>query len=390
MNYKTIKDEEKKYVGQAETKPIGNVAEKPVQPVVAETQSVGARTTADTQNTQNKQQTAPATYGYTSGGQSQYDAGSNQAYQNAMAALEQAKQSMPTYSSSYDQQIMDLYNQITNRPSFNYNMNEDALYQQYKDMYTQQGKMAMMDTMGQAAALTGGYGSSYGQNVGQQAYQGYLQQLNDIVPELHGQAYNRYAQEGQDLLNQYSMLGDLRNEEYSRYQDALSQYWQNLNYLQGQADDAYSRGYNEWYNQQQLDYQKERDAIADKQWQTEYDENKRRYDQEWAQSQSRSYSGGGSGSSGSRNKLSNSQMASIRDAYENGGVEALERELQLMVINGDIDDDFAEELLSLYLPDLDLEVEDQNKDQNKGQKAYSSSGSSNMAAARKKAMREIR
>ena len=127
MNLKSINDEEKKYVYQAQQL-VGNVAEKPVQPIVSETQNAGART-ADTQRNQNSQQqtVAPASPGYTSQSQSQYDAGANQAYQNAMAALEQAKQSMPTYSASYDQQIMDLYNQITNRPSFNYNMNEDAL-----------------------------------------------------------------------------------------------------------------------------------------------------------------------------------------------------------------------------------------------------------------------
>ena len=46
----------------------------------------------------------------------------------------------------------------------------------------QQGKQAMQDTMGQAAALTGGYGSTYGQAVGQQQYDAYLQNLNDEVP----------------------------------------------------------------------------------------------------------------------------------------------------------------------------------------------------------------
>ena len=42
--------------------------------------------------------------------------------------------------------------------------------------------------MGQAAALTGGYGSTYGEQVGQQAYNAYLQNLNDIVPQLQQQA----------------------------------------------------------------------------------------------------------------------------------------------------------------------------------------------------------
>ena len=72
-------------------------------------------------------------------------------------------------------------------------MNSDALYQQYRDLYTQQGQMAMMDTMGQAAAMTGGYGNSYAQTAGQQMYNQYLGKLNEVVPELYQQAYNRYT-----------------------------------------------------------------------------------------------------------------------------------------------------------------------------------------------------
>ena len=64
-----------------------------------------------------------------------------------------------------------------NRGDFQFDVNADALYQQYKDHYTQPGKTAMQDTVGKAAALTGGYGSSYAQTVGQQAYQAHLKQL---------------------------------------------------------------------------------------------------------------------------------------------------------------------------------------------------------------------
>ncbi len=41
-------------------------------------------------------------------------------YENAMAALEQARGQAPTYGSEYDAQIRDLYNQIVNRGSFSY------------------------------------------------------------------------------------------------------------------------------------------------------------------------------------------------------------------------------------------------------------------------------
>jgi hypothetical protein len=100
----------------------------------------------------------------------------------------------------------------------------------------------MMDTMGQAASLTGGYGNTYGQAVGQQQYTAYLQQLNDIVPELYDRAYAHYQNEGQDMLNQYGLLGDLRDTEYGRYQDALNQYWNNISFLQGEEETAYNRG----------------------------------------------------------------------------------------------------------------------------------------------------
>lgn len=184
--------------------------------------------------------------------QYQYDASGNEAYQQAMAALEQAKAAKPTYAGTYDQQLKDLYDQIVNREKFSYDVNADALYQQYKDQYVTQGKMAMMDTMGQAAALTGGYGNSYAQSAGQQAYQGYLQQLNEVVPELYGMALDRYNQEGDAMMEQYAMLGDLQDTEYSRYQDALDRYWQNVSYQQQLADDAYDQGYENWYNAYQM------------------------------------------------------------------------------------------------------------------------------------------
>jgi guanine deaminase len=57
----------------------------------------------------------------------------------------------------------------------------------------QQGQQAMRDTMGQAAALTGGYGNTYAQQAGEQAYAAYLSRLNDVLPELYGEAYNRFG-----------------------------------------------------------------------------------------------------------------------------------------------------------------------------------------------------
>lgn len=146
------------------------------------------------------------------------------AYEKAMQTLKQAQTNAPTYSSSYDDDINEIYNQIVNRPAFKYDYSTDPLYNQYKEQYTQLGKQAMKDTMGQTAALTGGYGNSYGSAVGQQQYDAYLQRLNDVVPELYGQAYDIYSQEANDLEKQYSMLLDRQSTEYNEWRDALSDY----------------------------------------------------------------------------------------------------------------------------------------------------------------------
>lgn len=143
---------------------------------------------------------------------------------------EEEKKFTTGYQSQYKDRIQGLYDQIAGRKDFSYDVNADAMYQQLKDQYVQGGRMAMMDTMGQAQAMTGGYGNSYAQGVGQQAYQGYLQWLNDQVPNLYQMALNRYIQQGDQMLDQYSMLTSQEAQDYARWQDQ-----QNLALQQAQA-----------------------------------------------------------------------------------------------------------------------------------------------------------
>ena len=78
--------------------------------------------------------------------------------QAAQAYLEQVKASKPgAYQSRWDDELTSLYDQIRNRKKFSYDMGTDPLYQQYREQYQRLGRLAMQDTMGQAAALTGGY-----------------------------------------------------------------------------------------------------------------------------------------------------------------------------------------------------------------------------------------
>lgn len=232
------------------------------------------------------------------------------------------------YQSQWKSNIDNLMGHIQNRGKFEYNVNNDALYQQYKDQYIRQGQQAMMDTMGQAAALTGGYGNSYAQTVGQQTYQGYLQQLNDRIPELYQLALNQYNQETNDLYNQYGLYSDRENQDYGRYRDMLSDYYAELDRLTEDARYKSDTDYNRYMDSYDMAYGQYRDNVSDwqwqnqfdtsnkqwqaefdtanKQWQAEFNEDKRRYDQEYQLALEKAYgsgsgTGSGSGSGSSKN-----------------------------------------------------------------------------------------
>lgn len=181
---------------------------------------------------------------------------------NELAKQRAALQGNRTYASQYAQAIND----YVNRGKFSYDFNADPIYNQYKDSYTRQGKLAMRDTMGQAAALTGGYGNSYAQTAGQQVYNNYMQQLNDVVPQLNELAYARYTQEGNDLLNKANALGEADSNEYQRllqnYSIAADEFNTASALERNFASDALAR--------EQLEYQKERDKVSDAQWEKQY------------------------------------------------------------------------------------------------------------------------
>jgi len=212
----------------------------------------------------------------------------------AEALLQQQMASKPgDYQSTWGDQLQDTIAQILNRQPFSYDLNGDMLYQQYADQYRTQGKLASMDVMGQAAAMTGGYGNSYAQIVGQQAYQGYLQQLNDKVPELYQIALNQYNAEGDNLRDQASILAQMEEQDYGRYRDTVSDYYTELDRLTNDSRYQAEQDYGKWADDLSFLYGQYRDSVGDKQWQAQFDEAKRQYDEQMALSKSKSSGGGG-------------------------------------------------------------------------------------------------
>lgn len=128
---------------------------------------------------------------------------------------------------SYTDQIEALLKQLQNRETFSYDPNTDPTYQQLQGMYQQQGQQAMTDPLAQAASLTGGYGSSYAQTAGQQAYQASLQELAAQIPDLYALAQKTYQMEGEALQDQADVLTGLQQDALDEYQSELD-YWMGL------------------------------------------------------------------------------------------------------------------------------------------------------------------
>lgn len=217
--------------------------------------------------------------------------------QSASGAYNTAKDAVNNYedfSYSNQAQLDTIMNSILNRQPFSYDFNEDAFYHMYADKYGQQAQMAMADTMGQAAAMTGGFGNSYVQSVGHQAYTREMQNLNDKIPELYQLALDKYKMEGQDLYNQYGMLTDDRSTEYGMWNDGYNKLMDALGIARSDYYDGANMYYTEQNNKNSVASQQFNDAMSlwtadtENKWkQAEWTESNNRYGQEdkWKQAE---------------------------------------------------------------------------------------------------------
>ena len=185
----------------------------------------------------------------------------------------------------YSGQIASLYNQVVGSPEFKYDVNKDPLFQSYKNNYMQTGQRAMQDAVGTAAGLTGGYGNSWGATAGYQAYQWYLQQLNNAIPDLEQRAFDKYKyyQDAQRADAQLAMAQD--QMAYNRYRDTVQDWMASLDFantLYGQENTWDRNDWNDLRNyytniasMENTDYWRDRD----------FGEDARRYDLEFYENQ---------------------------------------------------------------------------------------------------------
>ncbi|MBE6685825.1 MAG: hypothetical protein E7591_01175 [Ruminococcaceae bacterium] len=136
------------------------------------------------------------------------------------------------YDSEYASLAKEVINEYLSREDFDYNVNTDKIYKQYADKYKREGESAMRDTIASASALTGGYGNSYAVTAGSQAYQGYLEKLNDIIPELEKRAFERYTAGEKSIKDKLSALSEFDDAEYEKYRDSMEDYFEDREFYE--------------------------------------------------------------------------------------------------------------------------------------------------------------
>lgn len=163
--------------------------------------------------------------------------------QNAIPGFNKGS-GISSYDSQYSSQIDSLLDAILNRQPFSYDHRTDPVYLAYADSYGRLGDRAREDTLGDVAALNGGYASSWATTAASQAQNDYNQQLGDVIPTLYDAAYNRYLNEDSLKRSDLGIVQGIDNTNYDRYRDTVGDY--------------------QW--QQQFDYNAYRDSVSDSQW----------------------------------------------------------------------------------------------------------------------------
>jgi hypothetical protein len=171
-------------------------------------------------------------------------------------------------SNKWSDELDSIYTQIANREKFNYDQNNDALYKQYAQQYQQNAKLAMDDTVGQVSSLTGGYANSYAATAGQAMYNQQMGNLNEKALELYQLALQQYNMESDRLMGIYNMTATNYGFDQDRINSEIAQAQWNAEFDENQ------RQYDE-----SMAYEYARAAAQDAQWKAEFNEMQRQYNE---------------------------------------------------------------------------------------------------------------
>lgn len=171
----------------------------------------------------------------------------------------------PTYENTFAQQQKDLLDRILNREDFSWSKETDPQWSSYKKSYLREGDRATANALAQASAASGGRPSSYAVNAATQAGDYYAAKLNDVIPTLYQQAYERYLDEYNMKLKDLNAINQQEQLDYAKYLDRLGQFNTDRGFAYQNYADDYDRLRSQLADvqgQDQIDYARYLDEVS--------------------------------------------------------------------------------------------------------------------------------
>ena len=147
----------------------------------------------------------------------------------------------PAHENAFAQQQKDLLDRILNREDFSWSKETDPQWSSYKKSYLREGDRATANALAQASAASGGRPSSYAVNAATQAGDYYATKLNDVIPTLYQQAYERYLDEYNMKLKDLNAVNQQEQLDYAKYLDRLGQFNTDRGFAYQNYADDYDR-----------------------------------------------------------------------------------------------------------------------------------------------------
>lgn len=171
----------------------------------------------------------------------------------------------PTYENAFAQQQKDLLDRILNREDFSWSKETDPQWSSYKKSYLREGDRATANALAQASTASGGRPSSYAVNAATQAGDYYATKLNDVIPTLYQQAYERYLDEYNMKLKDLNTVNQQEQLDYAKYLDRLGQFNTDRGFAYQNYADDYDRLRSQLADvqgQDQIDYARYLDEVS--------------------------------------------------------------------------------------------------------------------------------
>lgn len=171
----------------------------------------------------------------------------------------------PTYENAFAQQQKDLLDRILNREDFSWSKETDPQWSSYKKSYLREGDRATANALAQASAASGGRPSSYAVNAATQAGDYYATKLNDVIPTLYQQAYERYLDEYNMKLKDLNAVNQQEQLDYAKHLDRLGQFNTDRGFAYQNYADDYDRLRSQLADvqgQDQIDYARYLDEVS--------------------------------------------------------------------------------------------------------------------------------